>query len=103
MARRPNFSNIISRVCSSLDFAVGNHLEVLEYLHVALVGVQDNVEVFIGAEHFSENVAERLFQHADHCGLVDVLEFLELGELLDHIGSFLFLCHYIVFYIFIRI
>ncbi len=73
--------------------AVGHYGEVLENLHVALVGVENDVEVLVGAEHFGQHVAERLLQHTDHRGLVDVFQFLELGELLYHVGGCLFLCH----------
>ncbi len=80
--------------------AVGHHGEILEDLHVALVGVEDYVEVLVGAKHLGQHVAERFLEHADHSGLVDVLEFLELGKLLDHIGGSLFLSHgYVVFLI----
>ena len=76
-----------------LDGAVGYHGEILENLHVALVGIENHIEILVGAKHLGEHVAERFFKHIDHRCLVDVLEFLELGELLDHIRSFLFLCH----------
>ena len=75
------------------DFAVGDYLEILEYLDIALVGVHDDVEILVGSEHLGEYVAERLFQHGDHRGLVDVLKFLEFGETLHHVGSFFFSCH----------
>ena len=79
------------------DFAVGHYLQVLENLHVALVGVEDYIEVFVGAEHLGQHVAERFLKHADHRGLVDVFQFFKFGELLDHIRGFLFFCHcYIV-------
>ncbi len=76
-----------------LHLSIGHDFEILENLHVALVGVENHVEVLVGAEHFCQHVSERLFEHANHCGLVDVLKFFELGKLFDHIGSFLFLCH----------
>ena len=76
-----------------LHFAVGHYREVLENLHVALVGVQNHVQVLVGAEHFGEHVAEGFLQHAYHRGLVDVFQFLELGELFYHVGGCLFLSH----------
>ncbi len=76
-----------------LDFAIGNYGEVLEYLNVAFIGVEDYVEVFVGAEHLGQHVAERILEYAYHCRLVDVFEFFELGKLLDQIGCFLFLSH----------
>ncbi len=77
-----------------VDLAVGHDGEILENLHVALVGVEDDVEIFVGAKHLGEHVAERLLQHAYHRGLVDILKLLELCELLDHIWCCLFLCHF---------
>ena len=41
-----------------LDLAVGHYLKVLEYLNVALVGVHDDVEILVGAEHLGEHVTE---------------------------------------------
>ena len=81
-----------------LYLAVGHNFKILENLDVALVGVHDYVEIVVGAKHLGEHVAEGFFEHADHRGLVDVLEFLELGEALDHVGSFLFLSHFICLY-----
>ncbi len=78
---------------------VGYHLQVLEYLHVALVGVHDDIEVFIGAKHFGEDVAERFFQHTYHSGFVDVFEFLKFGKTLHHVRSFYFLSHLVVYLI----
>lgn len=40
------------------DFAIGHNLQVLEYLYVALVGVEDYVEVFVRAEHLGQHVTE---------------------------------------------
>ncbi len=80
-----------------LHFAIGNNLQVLEYLHVSFVRVEDYVEVLICAEHFGQHVAERLLQHTDHRGLVYIFQFFELGELLDHIRGVLFSCHCFIF------
>jgi len=76
-----------------LDFSVGNNLKVLKNLYIALVGVEDYVEVLVRSEHLGKDVAERFFENANHCGLVDVLEFFELCELFDHVRGFLFLFH----------
>ena len=75
-------------------FSVGHHFQVLEYLHVALVGVHDHVEVLVRAEHFGQHVAEGFFQHANHRGFVDVFVFLELIEPLNHVGGIRFFCHF---------
>ncbi len=73
--------------------AVLHHFEILEDLHVALVGVEDHIEIDIGAEHFCQHIAERFLKHVDHRDLVDILELLEFGETCHQIGSFLFFCH----------
>ena len=38
--------------------SVGDNFEVLEYLYVALVGVHDYIEVFIGAKHLGQHIAK---------------------------------------------
>ena len=75
------------------DGAVLHHFEILEDLHVALVGVEDHIEINVSAEHLRQHVAERFLKHIDHRDLVDILELLEFGETCHQIGSFLFLCH----------
>ena len=55
---------------------------------VALVGVDDDVEVGVGAELFDEDSAECFFEDADHCGPVDVFEFFELCESINQIVAF---------------
>lgn len=41
-----------------LYLSVGNHLQFLENLHSAFVGVEDYVEVLVGAEHVGKHFAE---------------------------------------------
>ena len=72
---------------------VVNNFQVLVYFAVAFVGIHNHVKVLVGAEHFSQYASERLFEHAYHCGLVNVLQFLELRKAVDHIDCFFFLCH----------
>ena len=61
-----------------LHFAIGHHHEVLIDFAVALVGVDDYVEVLVAAEHLSYHTAERLFQYGDGSGLVYSLIFQKL-------------------------
>ncbi len=74
-------------------FAVRHNLQILENLHVALVGVHNHIEVLVCAEHLGKHIAKRFLEHTYHCGLVDVLKLFELGKPLHHIGSFFFLGH----------
>ena len=78
-----------------LHLAVGHHFEILENLHVALVGVHDHVEILVGTEHIRKHLAERLLKHAYHGGFVDIFQFLKRSELVHQIGGFLFLSHFL--------
>lgn len=75
------------------NLAVGHYHEILENLHVALVRVHDHVQILIRAKHLGKHIAERLFKHTDHSGLVDIFQFFEFGKTLHHIGSFFFFSH----------
>ena len=76
-----------------LHLSVLNDFQFLVNLAVSLVRVDNHVKVVIVAEHLGEHTAERLLEHADECGLVDVLEFLELGKLCGHVNRFFSFSH----------
>jgi len=61
---------------------------------VAFVGIDDNVVVFIGAEHFGQHVPERLFEYADHGRAVNVFQLLEFRKGINQTDCFYFLCHW---------
>ena len=73
--------------------AVGHYREVLINLAVALVWVHDYDEILVRSKHLCQHVAERFLQHADHCGLVDILQLFKLRKAVYHAYGFLFLCH----------
>ena len=68
-----------------LDGAVLDDRAVAPDLEVALLGVDDDVEVLVRFELFLQGVAEDVLQHADHGLLVDVLQLFELGKVADQI------------------
>ncbi len=51
-----------------------------EDLEVAFLGVDDDVEVRVGAELLDENAAEGLLEDSHHSGPVNILQVLELGK-----------------------
>ena len=76
------------------NLTVRHHFKVLEYLHISLVRVHDNVKIFIGAKHLCEYIAERLLQHTNHGGFVNILQFFELVKMRHHIRCLFFLSHF---------
>ena len=59
------------------DVSVFDDGAVAPYLEVALFGVDDHVVVFVGAEHFGDDVTEGFFEDVDHRLLVDILQVFE--------------------------
>ena len=68
-----------------LDGSVLDDRAVAPDFEVALLGVDDDVEILVALVLLLQGVAEDVLQHADHGGLVDVLQLLELGEVADKI------------------
>ena len=66
-------------------FAVGHNDAVVVNLKVALVGIDDDVVVLVGAVHLGDNVAEAFLQHAHEGSAVDVVFLFEVGENLNHV------------------
>ena len=62
------------------DSAVLNDGAVAINLEVALIGVDDDIVVLVGAHHLSDDTAEALFEHAHQRGAIDVLCLFELRE-----------------------
>ena len=77
-----------------LQFVVGHYFAVAVDFKVALVGVDNDVEVFVGAKDFGNHAAKAFFEHADHSGAVNVFGLLKFGEGVNKTNGFcLFLCH----------
>ena len=98
---------IISLGITQRDLLVGifyltilNDLQVLIDFTVTLVRIDNDVKVVVVAKHLGQNTAERLFQHADKSGLVNVLEFFKLGKLLGHVDRFFSFSHNVLMSIF---
>ena len=68
-----------------LDRTVFHHDAVAPDFEVALLGVDDHVEVVVRLVLFLECVAEDVLQYADHRALVDVFQLFELCKRADKI------------------
>ena len=77
---------------------VNDHAVAIDF-EVALVGVDNHVEVLIAAVNLGQHVAEALFKHAHQCGAVYVLSILKLLEGINHTDCHLvcFLCCHSLF------
>ena len=84
------------------DVAVFHHFAITVDFAVALVRVDDNIEVFVGTVDFRNDRPETFFEHAYQRRAVDVFRFLELCKCLDQADCFAgFLCHgYILLFCF---
>ena len=76
-----------------LHLTIGNNLEILVDLAVALIGVHNHVEILVTAKHLGNHAAKRLLQDTNHSGLVDILQLFKLRKLVGHIDRFYFLSH----------
>ena len=73
---------------------IGNDFAVAIDFKVALVRVNNHVEVFVRTKDFGNHAAKAFFEHTDHCGAVYILRLLELGEGVNETQCLLFfLCH----------
>ena len=75
--------------------AVGHDHAVAIDFAVALVGVDDDIEVLVRTEQLGDHAAETLFEHAHHRGAVDVLGLFEFGKSFNQADALvLFSCHW---------
>ena len=78
-----------------IHLVVVHHGAVAVDFAVALVGVDDDIEVLVRTEDFGNDAAEALFEHADERSAVNVLGFLEVVECFNQTCGFTFLLgHY---------
>ena len=68
-----------------IHFTIGHNDAVVVNLEVALVGIDNDVVVLIGAVHLGDDVAEAFLQHAHQRSAIDVVLLLEVGENLYHV------------------
>ena len=76
-----------------LYFAVSNNNTIAIDLEIALVRVNDNIEILITTENLSKNVAETFLQHTYQCSTVDILGFFKLAECINHTR-----CNFLIFF-----
>ena len=75
-------------------FIVFHHFAITVDFAIALVGVYDNIEVFVGAKDFGDYITETFFQHAYQRGAVDVFCFFEFGKCVNQTDdASIFLSH----------
>ena len=76
-----------------LHLTVGHNHTVAVYLEVALVRIDNDIEVLVTAEYFGKNVSEALLKHAHQRSTVYVFRLLEFLERVEHTyDRFFFQC-----------
>ena len=78
---------------------VGHYHAVAVDFEVAVFGVYNHVEVFVGAILLLQHAVERVFNHTDECRAVNVFCFLEVLE--GILQAYFFLCYFCCHYIFV--
>ena len=72
-------------------FAVCHHHTITIDLEVALIRVDNHIEIFVTTEDFGQHIAETLLQYAHQRRAVDVFRVFELFERVDHAQDILIL------------
>ena len=68
-----------------LHFGVFHHLTFAEGLDVALLDVDDDVEVLVGVVLLPDHRPEDVFEHRHECRTVDILKMTEFAEAFDEV------------------
>ena len=76
-----------------LQFIIFHNGAVTPYFKIPLVGVDDDIIIFISTAGFRYHVAERLFQHADKRCFVDIFQLVEFGKCIYETYGFCLLSH----------
>ena len=80
-----------------IHIVVAHNNTIAINFEVSLVGVYDNVKVFIASEHLGQHTAEALFKNSDESGATDFLIVLKIGKDVNHAFCYVFFAWHFIF------